>query len=284
MEKGNRAIDQTLSDFMNVTAKSTVAVIIPLFGFYDDVPDNQVNGEVLAVTLARLYSNIHHLYLIFVAHPDSLPNDKTDPHSVSNILAGQTKGDNAKFLPVDRNAPYSRYIADGLDYALHETNAQFMVVFNPWVMIQDGAIDQLIDRANRADSARAISGFDLRSTIDPEGFDHFKSNAPYEEEDLSFDFFAIPRYLAEMVEIDAEYKTHVFLQRDLWQQILIKNFYSVTSDRIPIFPFDFPWSDYETTEEFEFDRAKFSSKWRFDPGLVFEDPGGKTRRDKTGAR
>lgn len=280
----DQPLSKTLDNFMNVTAKSTVAVIVPLFGFGDDVPDNQVNGEVLAVTLPRLYSSIHHLYLIFVAYPDSLPNDPQDPRSVSNILAGQTKKGNTKFIPVERNAPYSKYISEGMDYALTETNAQFVVVFNPWVMIQDGAIDQLIDRTNRADDAKVVSGLDLRSVIDPEGFDQYKDNSPYEEMDLVLDFMAIPRYLAEQLEVDSEYLTHTLLQRDLWQQVSRKSFYAITSSRVPIFPFDFPWSDYESKTEFNADRQRFAGKWRFDPGIVFEDPGGKTRRDKSGAR
>lgn len=280
MEQVSKALDT----FIGITAKSSVAVIIPLFGFSKDIPENPVNGEVLAVTLPRLYSNIHHLYLIFVANPDSLPNESSDPHSVSNILVGQTKAGNTKFIPVDRSANYGQYIKEGVDFAINDTKAQFVVVFNPWVMIQDGAIDQLIDRANRADDAKVISGLDLRSIIDPENFDNFKSNAPLEEQDLSFDFMVIPRYLAEMITIDSDYRTHVFMQRDLWQQISGKSFYAVTSERIPIFPFDFPWGDYESRTEFEYDRQKFSNKWRFDPGLVYEDPGGKTRRDKTGAR
>lgn len=277
-------IDRTIKDFMNVTAKTVVAVIVPLYGFWGDVPDNPVNGEVLKMTLNRLYSSIHQLLIIFVAHPESLPHDAADPSSVTNILLKMSKGNNTKNIPVKRNATYSEYVQAGMDFALHETNAQFIAVFNPWVMIQEGALDVLIDRSNRAGDAKVISGYDLRSIIEPEEFDQYNNSMPNEEWDLSFNLMVTPRYIAEMIELDPNYKTHSFLERDIWQQVVIKSFAVIASERVPIFPFDFPWSDYETKEQFEEDRAYYSHKWRFDPGINYQDTRGVSRKDKTGAR
>ena len=277
-------IDETINDFMNVTAKTKIAIIIPLYGFWSDVKNNPVNGEVLNIALSKLYSQIHQTYLIFVANPQTLPNDASDSSSVGNVLLKKTREGNMVILPVERDATYTDYIQVGMDYAISETNASFMVVFNPWVMIQDQALDILVDRCNRADDAKVVSGFDLRSVIEPESFNLFKPLIPSEERDLSFNLVAMPRYMAEQIMIDDQYHTHTFLQRDMWQQVRQKSFEAITSQRIPIFPFDFPWEDYETKEQFEEDKQRFIGKWRFDPGIYYEDPSGVSRKDKTGAR
>lgn len=280
----DKPLDKTIDNFMNVTAKSSVAVIVPLYGFWNDIPNNPVNGSVLAYTLPRLYSNLHHLYVIFVADPKSLPADPKDPNSVANILMGWSKRGNVGTVPVDRNASYTDYIAEGMDYALTETQAQFVVVFNPWVMIQDGAIDVLIDRANRSDDAKVVSGYDLRSVIEPETLDQYKQTMPKEEWDLKFNFLCMPRYIAEMIAIDPNYRTHAFLERDMWQQVAIKSFVVIASERVPVYAFDFPWKDYETREQFQADEQYFTSKWQFNPGIIYEDSQGAKRRDKQGNR
>jgi len=276
--------DKTITDFMNVTAKSNVAVIVPLYGFWNDIQDNPVNGEVLKITLDRLYSNVHGLYLIFIAHPQSLSTDTKDPLSVGNVLAAKSKMGNSTFLPIERTAAYVEYVAKGIEYALNETKAEFIVVFNPWTLIQHGAVDVLVDRCNQGDNAKVVSGFDIRSVIEPESFDNYHYTIPKEQYDLSFDFLAMPRFVAEMLEIDPNYKTHMFLQRDLWQQVGQRSFTPITTQRVVIFPFDFPWEDYEGRGEFEADREYFNGKWRFDPGIYYKDWSGATRTDKEPAR
>ena len=284
MEEKTQSLDSTIDNFMSVTGKSKVAVVVPLYGFWGDIPDNPVNGEVLKVALDRLYSNVHQLYIIFVAHPQSIPNNMNDPNSVANILLGKSKMGNTKNISVSRTASYTEYVNEGIDYAINETNAQFMVVFNPWVMIQEGGLDSLIDRANRADDAKVVSGYDLRMAIEPENFDSYVNYTPSEEWDFSFNLVAMPRFVAEQVSLDPNYKTHVFLERDIWQQVAMRNFAVISTQRVPIFPFDFPWNEYEKRKEFEADKQYFIKKWSFDPGLNYKDPSGKSRRDKAGAR
>lgn len=285
MEKATIApLDKTIKDFMTVTAKSKVAVVVPLYGFWGDIPDNPVNGEVLKVALNRLYSNVHHLYIIFVAHPNSMPNDLKDPNSVANILLGRSKMGNTKNIPVKRDASYTEYVNEGIMCAIEETDAQFIVVFNPWVMLQENALDILVDRCNRADEAKVVSGYDIRSLVEAENFNQYINHTPNEERDFSFNFVAMPRFLAEGLTFDPNYITHVFLQRDIWQQVAQKSFEAIASQRIPIFPFDFPWNDYEKKEDFDVDEQYFIKKWGFNPGLRYEDPKGNTRKDKSGAR
>lgn len=264
-------LDQSLDRFVKTTAKTTVAVVVPLYGYWNDVPENPVNGEVLAAVMRRIYSNIHHLILIFVAHPQTIPHDDNDPESVAAILLAKSQGGNVLNIPVGRDATYAEYVSEGIHAALNDTKASFVIVVNPWVMVQEGALDVLIERANFGDEAKIVSGFDVRTLTEPESFDNFSSATPKEELDLSLDFLCVPRYALEMMTIDPVFQTHKFLERDLWQQIFARGFAVITSQRIPIFPFDFPWTSYETRPQFEADRSHFSSKWHFDPGLEHTD-------------
>ena len=161
-----KALDKTLKEFIGVTAKTKVAVIVPLFGYWKDIKNNEVNGEILNIALNRLYSNIHGLYVIFVAHPESLPNNLKDPLSVTNILLGWAKKGNIVNVPVERKATYNQYLIEGMKAALDSTDATFIVVYNPWILIQEGAIDVLIDRANRSDDAKTHRGILAKGSND----------------------------------------------------------------------------------------------------------------------
>lgn len=264
-------LDKALGNFMARTAKSTVAVIIPLFGYWNDIPENPVDGEVLDLVMRRIYSNVHHLYLIFVANPQTIQNEVGNPKSVSNILIKYAQGGNVKNIPVKRDATYVQYIREGLEVALNETNAQFITIVNPWIMIQEGSFDVLVDRANWSDTAKVISGYNVRPLTEPESFAQFNTTAPKEEYDIDLNFLAMPRHAADMLEIDPHFRTHYFLRRDIFQRMFSKGFDAITSQRVPIFPFDFPWVEYESKEDFEFDRQHFISKWKFDPGMKYEN-------------
>jgi len=260
----NKPVNDAIDNFMTVTGKSTVAVIIPLYGYWSDIKDNPlVKERVLSVVMQRIYSHTHQLYLIFVANPQTVPNDLNDKYSVANVLISMAQAGNVKAIEVDRNASYSEYIETGMDCALNETNAQYVMVFNPWVMIQENGIDVLVDRANRADDAKVISGFDFRSLVEPEAFDSARINIPTEELDLSLNFLAMPRFMADLIKVDSQYLTHQYLERDLWQQVMSKGYAVITSQRVPIFPFDFPWNKYETKEDKQQDKEYFGKKWGF---------------------
>lgn len=267
-------LETAMGNFMSITAKSTVAVVIPLYGYWNDVKDNPVNGEVLQAVLKRVYSNVHHLLLIFVAHPQSIEHDPANPDSVGNILVSRAQAGNVLNVAVKRDASYAQYIDEGIDAALNDTNASFVIVINPWVMIQEGCIDVIIDRANFGDNAKVISGFNMRPLLEerPEEFESFKTITPQEQLDISLNFLGMPRFAAEMLlPIDTEYRTHKFVERDIWQRMMSSGFDVITSQRIPIFPFDFPWTAYELKEEFQLDTEHFEKKWGFNPGFTYDD-------------
>lgn len=263
------APEAALDHFVSMTARSNVAVIIPLYGYWNDVANNPVNGEVLSAILKRVYSHTHNLYLIFVANPQTIPSDPSNPESIANILIAKSQGGNVKSIPVTRDATYNEYVREGMTFALQETKSQFVVVVNPWVMIQEGGIDAIVDRVNRSDDAKIVSGFDVRTAIPPSGFDAFRVDVPKEERCVSFDFLGMPRFSAEMVQFDTNYLTHRFLELDIFQSMRQKGFEVISSQRIPVFVFDFPWNDYETGAMFEQDKEYFIQKWHFDPGISY---------------
>lgn len=256
--------DAAMDNFISHTAKTTVAVVVPLYGYWKDVQNNPLIEEhVLSLVMNRIYSNVHQLYIIFVANPDALDTDQTDPAGVANVLLSKAAAGNTKHLPVPRTAPYTQYVAKGVEYALNETKAQFVIVVNPWVMIQEGAIDVLVDRANRAGEAKAISGYDFREVIQPEQFDGFQDLTLKEQFDISFNFFCMPRFAAEMVNWNVPYQTHTFLEHDIAQSLRNFGFASINYPQAGIFPFDFPWTQYETEEQYSADQATFTKKWGF---------------------
>lgn len=261
-------LDEALGNFVAMTAKSTVAVVIPMFGYWNDVPDNPINGEVLATVLRRVYSHIHQLVFIFVADPKHIEHDPSDPESVGNILLSRAQAGNVMNVSVSRDAPYGEYVHEGLMAALEDTKAQFVVFLNPWTLLQDGCLDVLVDRANYGDNAKVISGFDMRAFTEPENFDKFKTITPSEQYDVSLNFLGMPRFAAEMLTLGG-FKTHNFVERDIWQQMSNKGFTVITSQRIPIFPFDFPWAQFERAADFAEDKQKFSTMWQFDPGYTY---------------
>lgn len=269
-EVAERPLDREIKNFMSVTSKKNVAVIIPLYGDWSDREGSLLNGEVLYFVLDRLHSSVHNLYEIFVTDPRSIQTDVQNPKSIANVLAARNKQGNVKYLPVRKSESYNESIRVGVDYALNETNSEFIVILNPWVLIQHGSIDVIIDRANRGDTAKVICGFDLRSVIDPEGLDTYQNSTPKEEYDISFNFMAMPRFAADMLALDPVFLTHEIMARDIWQRMFKEGYVAITTQRVPVFPFDFPWKQYESKAQHDADRQHFVDKWHFDPGVERE--------------
>lgn len=259
----NNNLDDTLKKFMTVTARSKVAVIVPLFGYWKDAVSDQLNAETLKVSLDRCYSSVHQLYIIFVSEAPRLPTD------VAQILVTKAAAGNTKGVLMDPGSTYTDYVRKGLEVALSDTDAQFIINLNPWMINQHNGLDILVDRINR-DDVKIVSGFNLQGVIDDATFDAHTFNVPKEERDLALDLVGMKRQTAEMLNIDKNFKTHAFLARDMAQVMYKEGFESITTQRVPIFTFNVDWRDLETEAEFEADRQYFISKWKYDPGIQYE--------------
>lgn len=255
-------LDRTLNDFVARTVKSRVAVVVPLFGYWKDAPSDQFNSETLKLALDRVYSSTHQLYMIFVGDITRLTVE------TANILAKYQKAGNCKGVAMKRDDTYADYVREGFKVALKETDAEFVVNLNPWLLFQHNGLDILIDRVNQ-DDVKIVSGFDLKGVVDPALFEKHAYQLPSETRDISLDFIGMKRLTAEMVEVDSKFKTHSFLARDIWQSLFNKGFESIVSQRVPIFTFDVDWRDLEKAEDFEADKVYFISKNRFDPGIKY---------------
>lgn len=266
----NAELDKKINDFMSVTGKKNVAVVVPLYGEWSDKEGTLLNGEVLHFVLERLdvSRQNHMIYELYVTDPRAIQTHTGAGRTIANVLAARNKHGNTKFLPVKKSDPYVESIRVGMEYALEETNAEFVVILNPWVLIQHGALDVLVDRANRGDEAKIISGFDLRHEIEPEALDAYQMAVPKEEYNISFNFMGMPRFAAEMLTLDPGIVTHEFMERDIWQRMFKQGYVAITTQRVPIFPFDFPWKQYESEEQYQSDRERFVQKWGFDPSVA----------------
>ncbi len=78
------------------------------------------------------------------------------------------------------------------------------------------------------------------------------------------------RSFVETISIDHNYKTHFFLARDMWQEMFSRGHESVVSQFLPIHSFNVDWTLLEDIVDFNQDRAYFTSKWKFDPGIEFK--------------
>jgi len=255
-EEEQKKVEQTVDSYLQ--SQSKVAIIIPLYGYWKDTPTEQLTPEVLQVTLSRLGTKKHKAYFIFVGEPDRMPKEVWD------IVMGRFVGGNA--IPVEPPpfATYAEYVMTGLETALQETDARFLILYNPWILIREDTIDQLLERVNRGDVG-IVSGYETKGQIEASEFDKYKFDLPKEERDLNLDLMGLTRQLAEIINLDKNYKTHYFLARDFWQEMYAKGFEVISSQFIPVYGFDLDWSLLEDIDDFEADKKYFFSKWRFLP-------------------
>jgi hypothetical protein len=264
METEKQKLDAKLNNFIGLTARSKVAVIVPMYGYWKDTESQQLNEETLKYSLDRIYSSVHELYLIVVAE------DRRMSREVMSILAGKKKAGNFIGVPAEAGTTYAEYVRMGMDVALSEANkAEYIVIVNPWMICQHNGVDVLVDRANRADDARIIAGYDIKGLVKGEEFDVFTTTSPVEQRDLNLNFVAMKRYMAEECPLDTRYRTHAFLARDLAASVYSRGYEVITSQRIPIFTFDVDFKELESEENFEHDRQIFIEKWKYDPGICY---------------
>lgn len=246
-------------DFISKTSRSKVAIIIPLFGYWQDLKDGFLDEDVLDACLERARSYAHNAYVVLLAEPQRLPP------STARVINSKYIAGNARGIAMPNGSSYGDYIRKGMQVALTETDAQYFVFLNPWVVIQDHGVDTLIDRINLPDNAPVICGYDMREKLTPDDFLKYKANAPEELRMLTFNFFGVNRFIAEMCPIDSEMKTQAYLERDFFQNVAAKGYSAVSSERVPVFSFSFDWRQYIPFADYEHDKAHFQSKWRFVP-------------------
>lgn len=249
----------TADDFISKTQRSKVAIVIPLFGYWQDLKDGFLDEDVLNASIERARSYAHNYYVILLAEPQRLPP------SAAKVINSKYVAGNARGVAMPVGSTYGDYLRKGMQVATQETDAQFFVFLNPWVVIQDHGVDTLIDRINLPDNAPVICGYDMREKLSPDDFLKHKASAPEELRMLTFNFFGVSRYIAEMVQLDPGMKTQAYLERDFFQNVAARGYNAVSSERVPVFSFSFDWRQYIPAEDYQHDKAAFLAKWRFLP-------------------
>ncbi len=259
-------LDETLNNFIAHTAKSKVAVIVPLYGYWKDLENNPLNLQTLQLSLDRITSSIHNVYIFLVAEKNRVPEDIRNYIIVHSQANGNYAG-----VQVNDGASYTDYVRKGLEVAQdNDFGAAYFIVLNPWNLIQKIGIDAMVDRLNFGDEAKVISGWDLRPEVssenfDPKVFENTRYNIPEERHKVDMNFLGITRYALEMIPLDYNIKTAYFLECDIWQQLFAKGFTAVASQRLPMFVFDVNIENIENTSDLEEDKKYFVKKWGFIP-------------------
>lgn len=254
--------------FIARTAPSKVAIVVPLFGYWNTVPNNELNEKLLRLTLKQLHSQNHALYFFFVAEAAKTSNE------LANELTVLAHAGNVKGVSIPSGSSYGDYVREGLHVARTETEAAFFVVFDPRSIVQKNAIDVLIDRVNSSDEAKMVSGYDIADTIHADTeedfmatFEAYHNPTPKEERAIDFSFMGVARYTLEMILLDENFRTPGYMQYDIWQQLFKMGFEAITSQQIPIYLIPENMKMYEKAEARELDRVYFTSKWGFAPDL-----------------
>ena len=246
-------------DFISKTQRSKVAIIVPMFGYWQDVKDGFLDDDVLDAATHRARSYAHNYYVILLAEPQRLPI------SAAKVINSKYVAGNARGIAMPNGSSYGDYLRKGVQVALTETDAKYIVFVNPWVVMQDHGVDTLIDRINIPDNAPVICGYDMRDKLTPEDFLTHKANAPEELKALTFNFFGMDRFIAEMCPIDPTLRTQAYLERDFFMAVAAKGYSSVSSEKVPIYSFSVDWRQYIPAEDYEHDKQEFLKKWRFVP-------------------
>lgn len=259
-------LEKTLNSFIANTSRSKVAVIVPLYGYWKTIMENPLNVETLKLTVDRINTSQHQLYIFFVGVTNLIQSD------VANYLMGKMQAGNCYGVEVGESATYADYLREGFRVA-HDTpdvDAAYFIVLNPWVLIQQNGIDMMVDRLNIGDNAKIISGYDLHESISTNDFDmvefeKFCMAVPKEQRDLNTNFFGITRYALEMVTLNPNIKTSHYFKWDMAQSLYQRGYDVITTQRLPIFVFDIDLQDIEQQSDVEADKNYYISVWGFSP-------------------
>jgi hypothetical protein len=247
-----------------VAPEQKVAIIVPLYGYFKDLKERELGKDTLELLARDLQTSSVKNYIIFVAESKRLTKD------VKNFLTVKFASGNVKAIEVEEFASYNQYIEEGIDCALNDTDANFIVVANPWITLRSGEIDGLIGKLNIGD-ASIISGFDVRSIgVSDEEFDGYVFPAPRAMPGFNYNFWGTTRQMAQMFSIDIDFKTRYFTEDDFYQTFVRNNFVTETSQYFPIYTLPVDWKILESEKDFFEDGQRFIDKWHFMPEKVIK--------------
>ena len=244
-----------------VPPDQTVAIIIPLYGYWKDVTAPELNLDVLKYVLSRIKSYHNKTYFLFPCETQRLSPE------IKNYLLGLQLGGNALGVDVEQYSTYSDYINEGILFALEETDSQVLLIINPWIAVKPGSIDKMIQTLNRPDVA-ICSGFDLRKDgVTDDEADTYVYNPPQDLVGLDLNFVGMKRQVAEMIKIDTTYKTPSFLSRDFFEEAARAHIPALLTQHLLFYSFEVSWSELEDPGDFDYDHSRFLEKWRFEPEI-----------------
>ena len=265
--------EQPVATWMDsIPAEQKIGIVIPMYGYFADLPEQQLEWEALSVFLKSVKSRNLKSFLVFPAETKRLSKN------VQNVLIGRQQGGGMEIVQMDPYSSYGDYVQEGISYLLEETDCQFIVIANPWIFLKEDSIDQMAQRLNTV-NADLVCGVDLRKIvwdgkvgIPAEEFEVFNFNPPTElnNKEFNLDFWGMTRAIAQVLKIDGTFKTKYFQLPDLWGNAFRASYSIVQTQYLPFYSFDVDWKQIDSEEEFLEDQAKFIAKWGFNPGTLWE--------------
>jgi len=256
----------------SIPAEQKIGIVIPCYGYFQDLANQQLDWEELSVFLKSVKSSNLKSFLVFPAETKRLSKN------VQNVLIGRQRGGGMEIIEMDPYSSYGDYIQEGISYLLEETDCQFIVVANPWISLKDDSIDQMAQRLNTV-NVDLVCGVDLRKIvwdgkvgIPAEEFQVFNFNPPIEVQNKNFniDFWGMTRAVAQVFKIDVAFKTKYFQLPDIWGNAFRSGYKIVETQYLPFYSFDVDWKQVDQESEFLEDKQHFIDKWRFDPNVIWE--------------
>lgn len=270
------------ADWMSTIPKEKkVGIIVPLYGYWADLPVKQLTEEELALFMTAIKTTKLKSHIFFAGEMSRLPKP------IQDIVIGRSQGGSVIPVDIEPFSPYMSYVKDAIDCCLEETDCEFLVIANPWILLRDNSIDQMVEMLNTS-GADIISGIDLRKTkwgeyqngIPPQLAQSFNFAPPLNviNKDFDMNFWGMSRRHAQVLDIDTGptaqqpgkqgYKTIYFVEPDVMGASFQNRFTIMSTQFLPFYSFDVQWGEIEVKEDFEEDKAYFQKKWRFLPAGI----------------
>jgi hypothetical protein len=237
-------------------------VIIPLYGYWADLPVEQLNYQTLQKFLEGFRFADKYVKYIFVGEKERLPKD------IMNLFITRFVDGATTFVNVPSFSVYAEYLQAGLKQALDDPSDEIMIFANPWIYLAPDTANQLADRINRSDYGM-ICGWDKKEDgLTPEAFLQQSPLNSVDRIGVSRDLFGFERIVGGTISFDENYKTPYYVLADFWGQLHTKGQESLRVGNLAYYSFDVDFSLIEPEENFEEDKSYFVKKWGFIPGDI----------------
>jgi len=241
-------------------------VVIPLYGYWADLPVEQLNYQTLHKFLEGFHFTDKYVKYIFVGEKERLPKD------IINLFLTKFVDGATTFVNVQAFSVYAEYLGAGLKEALEDPSVHVIIFANPWIYLAPHTANQLVERVDLSDYG-IICGWDKKEDgLTPDEFLQHPLQNAVDRIGISRDLFGFGRIIGGTINFDDNYKTPYYVLADFWGQLHTKGQESLRVGNLAYYSFDVDFSLIEPEENFEEDKNYFVQKWGFEPADITYKP------------